>query len=261
LIRGLLSLTRLNLSFSGSRSRLPSRRLTTSTEAAGGGGSAARYAEAHARAPPADARQPSRCSETATSDGNASPQLGQATAAAAVPFASGRQEEEETRGVRGAKSVVEVGGGGGEGRIGAGLGFALGFEGREAGWEEEEEGEGPEPRTWEVPLKEEGVPDPEEVIFFTKSFILSFIKALAAEAWAAANRWDWSIGAWTLTRSGAGGELEAVAAGSQGRSYRGKNEVAEKRNRGAPGQLACLQRNRLFLRLCQRMFELVFIKN
>jgi hypothetical protein len=163
--------------------------------------------------------------------------------------------------VRGAKSVVEVGGGGGEGRIGAGLGFALGFEGREAGWEEEEEGEGPEPRTWEVPLKEEGVPDPEEVIFFTKSFILSFIKALAAEAWAAANRWDWSIGAWTLTRSGAGGELEAVAAGSQGRSYRGKNEVAEKRNRGAPGQLACLQRNRLFLRLCQRMFELVFIKN
>jgi hypothetical protein len=94
----------LNLSFSGSRSRLPSRRLTTSTEAAGGARSAARYAEAHARAPPADARQPSRCSETATSDGNASPQLGQATAAAAaVPFASG-QREEETRGVKGAKS-------------------------------------------------------------------------------------------------------------------------------------------------------------
>jgi|UPI00022197A2 hypothetical protein len=94
----------LNLSFSGSCSRLPSRRLTTSTEAAGGAGSAARYAEAHARAPPADARQPSRCSETATSDGNASSQLGQATAAAAaVPFASG-QREEETRGVKGAKS-------------------------------------------------------------------------------------------------------------------------------------------------------------
>jgi hypothetical protein len=45
--------------------------------------------------------------------------------------------------------------------------------GRETRWEEE--GEGPEPRTWEVPLKEEGVP--EEVTFFMKSFILSFIIA------------------------------------------------------------------------------------
>jgi hypothetical protein len=130
---------------------------------------------------------------TASSEGNASSQLGHAiVAAAAVPFATERreeEEEEETRGVYGVKSVVEVGGGGGDGRLGAGLGFALGSEGREAGWEEEEEGEGPEPRTWEVPLKEDGVPEPEEVIFFMKPFILSFIMALEAEeAWAVANR-------------------------------------------------------------------------
>lgn len=38
-------------------------------------------------------------------------------------------------------------------------------------------------------MKEDGVPEPEEVIFFMKPFILSFIMALEAEeAWAAANR-------------------------------------------------------------------------
>jgi len=77
------------------------------------------------------------------------------------------------RGVKGVKSAG-AGGGGGDGCFGAGLGLGVGFVGREAGWEEEEE-DGPEPRTWEVPLKVEGVPD--EATFFMKSFILSFIIA------------------------------------------------------------------------------------
>ena len=128
---------------------MPSRRLSTSTAAAGGGGSAARYAAARARAPPADARHPSRCSDTASSDRNASPQLGHATVgAAAAPFESGRRVEEEMRGVKGVKSAG-AGGGGSDGCFGAGLGLGVGFVGREAGWEEE--GDGPELRTWEVP--------------------------------------------------------------------------------------------------------------
>jgi hypothetical protein len=55
------------------------------------------------------------------------------------------------------------------------------------GWEEEEEeaGAGAEPRTWEGPLKDGAE---EEVTFFMRSFILSFIMAAAGggEVWSTA---------------------------------------------------------------------------
>lgn len=127
----------------------------------------ARYAAARARAPPADARQPSRCSETACSEEKASPQLGHATVS--PPLASGRrEEEEEMTAVKGVNSEGPAGRGGC--CLGAGLGLGLGFEGREE--EVEAEGGGPEPRTWEGPLKDGAE---EEVTFFMRSFILSFI--------------------------------------------------------------------------------------
>jgi hypothetical protein len=104
-----------------------------------------------------------------SSDGNASPQLGHATVAAEVaPLATAsgwREAGEEMRGVKGVNSA------GADWRVGSGdcLGTGLGLELGFPGWEE---GEGPEPRTGEVPLKVEGE---EEVTFFMNFFILPFI--------------------------------------------------------------------------------------
>jgi hypothetical protein len=85
---------------------------------------------------------------------------------APLATASGwREAGEEMRGVKGVNSA------GADWRVGSGdcLGTGLGLELGFPGWEE---GEGPEPRTGEVPLKVEGE---EEVTFFMNFFILPFI--------------------------------------------------------------------------------------
>jgi hypothetical protein len=85
---------------------------------------------------------------------------------APLATASGwREAGEEMRGVKGLNSA------GADWRVGSGdcLGTGLGLELGFPGWEE---GEGPEPRTCEVPLKVEGE---EEVTFFMNFFILPFI--------------------------------------------------------------------------------------
>jgi hypothetical protein len=172
------------------------------------------------------------CSETASSDGNASKQLGHATVAAeAVPLAaaSGRREaEEEMRGVKGVDSAGADGRGGGGACLGAGLGLrGLGLAGRE---EDEEDGEGPEPRTWEVPLKVEGE---EEVTFFMRSFILSFIMAADDGEMEAGDEETRRAnvggeGIWARSRkrvSGAGDEVVVAAGTKQTRKEWGSNKA------------------------------------
>jgi hypothetical protein len=132
-----------------------------------------------------------------------------------VPLAaaSGRREAgEEMSGVEGVKLAGADGRGGGGACLGAGLGLGLGLAGRE---EDEEGGEGPDPRTWAVPLKVEGE---EEVTFFMKSFILSFIMA-AGEA---TGRWrpvKWRRGGQCV-----GGERIWARGGDRGNS-RGRKRM------------------------------------